>query len=989
MKLDGGLRRWSWWGVFSPTLAGHALLLPLNVTVLMSAHYMVFKQIGPPPPLTASPGLVLQYALLRHTRLRSHRVDWANSCLEGAALCIVKILFCNALQRGVLASTSLRLMFTPIWAVWVATVVLLCFKDRTERMFGSSRDLLFIFLLFVAFKVDNQSTYSWRVVFLVPWMWFSGLLLVAAMVLMLLLFAKAWARPRELLLPIGFVCLLVSTLPQFFSYIALVRRLDGDTGTSVASIMWPNALSWLLMWSSAGLVAAALRGKERVRDQLLARGAVWTAHEAVARRLHAERDEAQRRVDELSEEQVAALVEAMMAGKAKPGRLRRVGATLYKRVADLEPALDRAAAAQQQLQQLRSQSGAGAGARGLQQQGAGGVGGPEGGQGQGQGQGQGMAVELLRSASAMAALGRGRAGGGGGGGIGAGTAAGGEAAGGGSGDSGAGAVLLQPLGGGAGGGGGGLTGLLMMKNNRVVPLPLPASHVEPPPTASAGSGAAGSAVGLRQPLLAAGTATSSSGRGAAGDSADVESSLGGSFRIGTQVAPDDPGAGQAGPLQQEGSAAGAAAAGQAQPSGAVAGPGPRPPLPPRAPAGTSAVAAGTASTGAGAGTANGASSAAGPRGARRRPTSAPHPAASRAAAASAAAGAAAGGGHGQGLGRQVLVPGSAEWRAAVAAMQQQAAGPGAAGAGGRGGGSAGPAGGRPGGGSTSGAAGSVGSVGAGGDSLLSRLGAVMGMGGAPSLAPDLAPHTAAAALAAPHHASPASRQQPLAQPTAQVGGRSPAALEPEAGSGGSATQTGGGANEAGVSAAVAQSPRGGTTWRAEAGGAAAGQGGSGGSVAGAADTAAGGGEESAAGGPLPAAGAGTGAAGDGVLPDGAVSTSGSGGGAPGRDVAAVGTALQQDGPPDEPPPQQQGQGQQGQGQQQGGEEDDEDACCVICYDGAATCVFLECGHGGFCRRCAHLLFVRPPNECPTCRALIEQVVEIEAAAPVGAVAVVK
>lgn len=148
--------------------------------------------------------------------------------------------------------------------MWVATVVLLCFKDRTERMFGSSRDLLFIFLLFVAFKVgggaarggrgggaglghlrltstntptpdpgnplplrlcviatvwplvmpgtnlpassfpaslpppppqvDNQSTYSWRVVFLVPWMWFSGLLLVAAMVLMLLLFAKAWAR---------------------------------------------------------------------------------------------------------------------------------------------------------------------------------------------------------------------------------------------------------------------------------------------------------------------------------------------------------------------------------------------------------------------------------------------------------------------------------------------------------------------------------------------------------------------------------------------------------------------------------------------------------------------------------------------------------------------------------------------------------------------------------------------------------------------------
>ncbi len=31
-------------------------------------------------------------------------------------------------------------------------------------------------------QVDDVSTYSWRMVFLVPWMWFSALLLVAAMV---------------------------------------------------------------------------------------------------------------------------------------------------------------------------------------------------------------------------------------------------------------------------------------------------------------------------------------------------------------------------------------------------------------------------------------------------------------------------------------------------------------------------------------------------------------------------------------------------------------------------------------------------------------------------------------------------------------------------------------------------------------------------------------------------------------------------------------
>ncbi|KXZ45871.1 hypothetical protein GPECTOR_50g665 [Gonium pectorale] len=108
--------------------------------------------------------------------------------------------------------------------------------------------------------------------------------------------------------------------------------------------MLPNSVSWLLMWGSGCLLAVALRSKERVRQALLARGAVWTAHAAVARRLTAEREEATRRVDALSEEEVSRLVDRMMAGKAKPGRLRRVGNTLYKRIASLDPALAEQAA---------------------------------------------------------------------------------------------------------------------------------------------------------------------------------------------------------------------------------------------------------------------------------------------------------------------------------------------------------------------------------------------------------------------------------------------------------------------------------------------------------------------------------------------------------------------------------------------------------------------------------------------------------------------
>jgi len=54
----------------------------------------------------------------------------------------------------------------------------------------------------------------------------------------------------------------------------------------------------------------------------------------------------------------------------------------------------------------------------------------------------------------------------------------------------------------------------------------------------------------------------------------------------------------------------------------------------------------------------------------------------------------------------------------------------------------------------------------------------------------------------------------------------------------------------------------------------------------------------------------------------------------------------------------------------------DDGLCTICCDRPATCVLLECGHAGFCWRCAHVLYVRPPNECPVCRARIELVLEL-------------
>jgi hypothetical protein len=65
-----------------------------------------------------------------------------------------------------------------------------------------------------------------------------------------------------------------------------------------------------------------------------------------------------------------------------------------------------------------------------------------------------------------------------------------------------------------------------------------------------------------------------------------------------------------------------------------------------------------------------------------------------------------------------------------------------------------------------------------------------------------------------------------------------------------------------------------------------------------------------------------------------------------------------------------------QGIAEAGDPED-DGLCTICYDRPATCVFMSCGHGGYCWRCAHVLYARPPHECPACRRQIEQVVELE------------
>jgi len=51
------------------------------------------------------------------------------------------------------------------------------FCPPTERQWAHLRDLMAIFAAFLALKLDGLVVMSWRIAFLVPWMWFGTLLL--------------------------------------------------------------------------------------------------------------------------------------------------------------------------------------------------------------------------------------------------------------------------------------------------------------------------------------------------------------------------------------------------------------------------------------------------------------------------------------------------------------------------------------------------------------------------------------------------------------------------------------------------------------------------------------------------------------------------------------------------------------------------------------------------------------------------------------------
>lgn len=105
--------------------------------------------------------------------------------------CTTQAMICRGLTTGAFAAhaVSWRLLLLPAWVAWFATLMLLLLKPLRERTFGGLRDLMLIFALFVTLKMDNAASYSWGVVFLIPWMCFGALLLGAILVCACLVWA--------------------------------------------------------------------------------------------------------------------------------------------------------------------------------------------------------------------------------------------------------------------------------------------------------------------------------------------------------------------------------------------------------------------------------------------------------------------------------------------------------------------------------------------------------------------------------------------------------------------------------------------------------------------------------------------------------------------------------------------------------------------------------------------------------------------------------
>ena len=139
---------------------------------------------------------------------------------------------------------------------------------------------MLMFLTMVALKLDGQLPYSWKLVFLLPWLSFGfltvGLLTVRrcrtaemmgngfliSQMTGLFIRERVWHRPLQHQIPLGFFFLALGAFVHFFGFFSLSWKLDG-TEVHLSFIFGPIILAWAVMWTSGAITSLSLLDREQ------------------------------------------------------------------------------------------------------------------------------------------------------------------------------------------------------------------------------------------------------------------------------------------------------------------------------------------------------------------------------------------------------------------------------------------------------------------------------------------------------------------------------------------------------------------------------------------------------------------------------------------------------------------------------------------------------------------------------------------------------
>mmetsp|Transcript_5461 Transcript_5461/g.18469 ORF Transcript_5461/g.18469 Transcript_5461/m.18469 type:complete len:406 (-) Transcript_5461:37-1254(-) len=264
-KLNGNVG-WSWWVVFIPSFVYHALQVVTHSSMIIWRERVVGYQLGRRPTVEEHGESVLaSYIEIYNIRITTHVVNNINFMIDTISLCIVKVVFCGSLVARVEKGAewpSFWIIFMPCWISWGLTSLVARLRNHEDRgAMGSMRDLQYIFMIFVAAKLDGVARFSWVVVFVVPWLIFGITFILSVILLLLLLFASTCRADK--ILQTGVLLLAMGFSPLYLFFMRLVPVLDGRTELETKHVMLPCIVCWAWVWVASIVIYYGLRLKDR------------------------------------------------------------------------------------------------------------------------------------------------------------------------------------------------------------------------------------------------------------------------------------------------------------------------------------------------------------------------------------------------------------------------------------------------------------------------------------------------------------------------------------------------------------------------------------------------------------------------------------------------------------------------------------------------------------------------------------------------------